>query len=206
MTLIQSRSGSAPLAPEVLTSAVAVLRRGRAMGLLPEPIGDRLDLGLVRELAGRAAAEGVGREAASALQETRLTPARLAGLLDDLGDALEASPLPRQELAQLGTVFDLDAIGRLAGASPISLRRYATGTRQTPDGVAARIHWLALVTGDLRGAYNPIGVRRWFDRPRALLGDRAPRQILSGSWDPDDPDVRAVRALAETLVAPGYAT
>jgi hypothetical protein len=176
------------------------------MGLLPDPVGDRLDLDLLRGLAERAAAEGVGREAAGALRGSRLTPARLAGLLGELSEALEASPLPRRELAELGQVFDLDAIGRLVSASPISLRRYAAGTRETPDSVAARIHWLALVTGDLRGAYNPIGVRRWFDRPRAALDDRAPRQILTGAWDPDDPDVRAVRTLAEALVAPGFAT
>ena len=48
--------------------------------------------------------------------------------------------------------------------------------------------------------YNDIGIRRWFDRKRSALDGRAPAQVLSGEWDPDDPGPARVRALARELV------
>jgi hypothetical protein len=39
--------------------------------------------------------------------------------------------------------------------------------------VAERLHWLAMVVADLAGSYNALGIRRWFERPRALLGGAA---------------------------------
>ena len=81
-----------------------------------------------------------------------------------------------------------------------SLRRYLSGARSTPDEVAARLHFLALVTGDLAGAYNDVGIRRWFVRPRKLLGDRAPAHLLERTWRPEDPGPRRVRDLARALV------
>jgi hypothetical protein len=110
--------------------------------------------------------------------------------------------MPRQELRRLTATLDLDVIGRIVGASPMSLRRYVAGSRETPDDVAARIHWLALTTHDLLGAYNAIGVRRWFERPRLTLGDRSPLEILARDWDPEDADVVAVRTLASALTHP----
>jgi uncharacterized protein (DUF2384 family) len=91
-------------------------------------------------------------------------------------------------------------------ASVGSLRRYAASQRETPDGIAGRAHWLAGVVGDLRGAYNDAGVRRWFGRPRSALGDRRPADVLASPWDPDDPEVQRVRGLAAWLAAPGSAT
>ncbi len=84
--------------------------------------------------------------------------------------ASAASPLPDRELTELGQVFDLDALARLIGSSSVSLRRYQAGTRRVPARLAERLHWLALVVGDLRGAYNEVGVRRWFERARSGLG------------------------------------
>jgi hypothetical protein len=81
-----------------------------------------------------------------------------------------------------------------------SLRRYLSSERQTPDDVAARLHHVALIVGDLLGAYNDVGVRRWFDRPRSALGGRRPAAVLSGNWNPDDPSPRRVRDLAQSLV------
>ena len=43
----------------------------------------------------------------------------------------------------------------VCSASPaVSLRRYLSGVRCTPDDVAVRLHALALIVGDLAGAYN----------------------------------------------------
>jgi hypothetical protein len=207
MALIQERSEAAPLTrSDLLAGTLGLVRRARAMGLLTEPRVERLDLALVRRIATAAAEQGIGSDAAAALAGSRPAPVRLAGLIGQLGEALEASPLPGLELPELAVTFDLETLGRLVGASPVSLRRYLAGTRTPPDDTAARIHWLALVTGDLRGAYNPTGVRRWFERPRSALAGRSPGDVLVGPWDPDDSEVRTVRALAEALAVPGAAT
>jgi hypothetical protein len=67
--------------------------------------------------------------------------------------------------------------------------------------VAARLHFLASVVGDLAGAYNDFGIRRWFERPRTALEGRAPAALLSGPWSPDDVEPQRVRELAASLVA-----
>lgn len=173
------------------------------MGLDPGPVPPRLDLALVRRIAAAAARVGIGRDAAVTLCTDPLPVSRVPALIGQLTDSLRASPLPRQELERLIETLDLDAIGAIVGTSPVSLRRYLAGSRETPDDTAARIHWLALTVSDLLGAYNEIGVRRWFDRPRAALEGRSPSQVLMPEWDPDDPGPIAVQALASALATPG---
>ena len=97
-------------------------------------------------------------------------------------------------------VFDAESLAPLLGISVSSLRRYQAGTRATPDDVAARLHFLALVISDLAGAYNEIGVRRWFHRERSLLDDKTPGALLSGDWNPEDEGPQRVRDLARSLV------
>lgn len=184
-------------------SALELLRVARAMGLDSGLLPSRLDLQLVRRIAAAAAEVGIGRDAAITLCTDPLQLARVPALIGRLTDSLRASPLPRQELERLTETLDLDAIGQIVGASPVSLRRYLSGSRETPDDVAARIHWLALTVSDLLGAYNEVGVRRWFDRPRAALDGRSPTQVLAPGWDPDDPGVMAVQDLAAALTHPG---
>ena len=87
--------------------------------------------------------------------------------------------------------------------SASSLKRYASGERDTPDEVAARLHHVALIVGDLAGAYNEVGVRRWFERKRTALNGRAPAALLAGDWNPDDSSPQKVRELARSLVALG---
>ena len=79
------------------------------------------------------------------------------------------------------------ALGRLLAISPSSVRRYKDRARITPDAVAARLHFLALVVGDLAGTYNEIGIRRWFDRSRAPLDHRSPADVLQKEWAPGQP-------------------
>lgn len=99
-----------------------------------------------------------------------------------------------------------DLLAQLLVVSPSSLRRYASGARPTPCSVAARLHHLALIVRDLAGAYNDIGVRRWFCRPRTQLGGQTPAELLHGPWDPDDEGPTQVRQLAAALVGSGSAT
>jgi hypothetical protein len=99
----------------------------------------------------------------------------------------------------------MDQLAELPGISASSVRPYKDEARATPDDVAARLHFLALVAGDLAGAYNDIGIRWWFHRPRTLLEGRAPAELLTGDWSPGDPGPRRVREVARSLVA-GAAT
>jgi hypothetical protein len=126
-------------------------------------------------------------------------PAEILRVLQKAAAALEDSPLPQQEWAPLRATLGDELLARLCGISEVSLRRYATGIRATPDAVANRLHVLALVVADLRGAYNDYGIRRWFQRPRAQLGGRSPEEYLPRLWSPDSAEVAAVRALAASL-------
>ena len=96
-------------------------------------------------------------------------------------------------------VLSLPLLSRLLGISAISARRYKVAARTTPDDVAGRLHFLSLTVADLSGAYNEIGVRRWFDRKRAQLRGRAPSEVLKGRWQPTEPGPRQVCALARAL-------
>lgn len=190
----------------LLGPTIGLVRRAVALGLLRDRAEiDRLNLELVRGIAREASSAGVGHDVALELLGSP-KPGQLAGLIGRLDDALLASPLPERELAQLAGVFDYDQLAELVGASAVSLRRYASGARSVPDVIAARLHWLALVTSDLAGAYNAPGIRRWFERPRSQLGSRSPRAALGAAWDPDDEQVERVRRLAAALAGPGDAT
>src|SRR5262249_56238827 len=122
-----------------------------------------------------------------------------------LDEALIGSPLPDRELRQLRQTFELDQLAALMGTSEVSLRRYLAGSRDVPDVVAARAHWLALVVADLGGAYNQIGVRRWFERPRAQLDGQSPRDALGPNWTPDGGPASAIQDLAAALGGPAGA-
>ncbi len=131
----------------------------------------------------------------------------------DAGDVAEAvnlalegtehSPMPHGEWPNLrGTLGD-ELLAELLRISPSSLRRYSAGDRIPPDVVVARLHALTLTVVDLAGAYNDFGIRRWFARPRAALGDASPASVLWEDWDPDGPQITAVRSLAADLVGAG---
>ena len=123
----------------------------------------------------------------------------VAELLETMVAALEASPVPKFEWAGLGRVFPAEDLASLLHISASSLKRYQQGERATPDSTAARLHFLALVVGDLAGSYNDVGIRRWFHRKRTTLDNRTPAAILAGEWDPDDDGPMRVRALARSL-------
>jgi hypothetical protein len=132
-------------------------------------------------------------------------PASLRRDLEHIHDVLEASPIPSYEWSSLKRFFDNDQLAKLVHVSPSSLQRYSKGERDTPQDVAERLHWLALVVGDLLGSYNDYGIRRWFERKRTALGGRSPREVLelAGDWSPEDREVAKVRDLAASLTALG---
>lgn len=193
----------APPTPQLQALAARAAVRADAMGLLP----DRAELLAHHSLdAGRTLSHvldvardaGIGR--ALALPRDPADEERWEGFVLELLDALEESPLPGTEWVGLERVLGADLLAALTGISSSSLRRYAAGTRETPDDVAARLHFLALVVGDLAGSYNDFGVRRWFSRRRSQLGGQAPADLLQDAWDPQDEEPEKVRALAAALL------
>lgn len=189
--------------PAVRDLAVEAWRRAEAMGLV-EPDGTRLETADLTRLVQRVREAGIARGPALKWDNVEEpTAAELEALLRILITALEASPVAASEWPVLGRVLDPELLASLLGISVTSLRRYASGERETPDDVAARLHHLALIVGDLAGAYNDVGVRRWFGRRRTTLGGRAPAALLSGAWNPDDPGPRQVFDLARALVTLG---
>jgi Protein of unknown function (DUF2384) len=206
MHLTQKKSTWAP-APgrRVRRLLVDASRRAEAMGLLDLPpaaeAGPQSDIGAFRRLATQAEKAGIATATAAALHNVETpTPEELASLLTTMIAALEASPAPKFEWNGIGRVFDAEQLASLLNISLSSLKRYQAGERATPDAIAARLHFLALLVGDLAGSYNDIGVRRWFQRKRARLDGRTPAELLAGEWDPDDPGARRVRELARELV------
>jgi hypothetical protein len=187
--------------PEVAQEAVEAIVLAEAMGLLEGETVERLDLPTVRRVARAANEAGIGMVPTAALAGRRLGPGQLRSALRGLREALEDSPTPAKEWDALARLFGVEDLARLVSVSPASLRRYASGSRPTPDEVAARLHFLARVVADLKGAYNEIGVRRWFERKRTRLRGRSPAQVLKGEWDPDSPKGSKVLELARSLAS-----
>jgi len=203
MVLLGNRANGDPVAPiAVAEDAVHVMRLVEAMGLI-EPSGPLEEFGTeaLRRVAEAAAAYGIGRDLARVIVDPRSTDGQRHRALGLLRAALEESPAPRPEARSLLQLFGPDRLAQLAGASAISLRRYAAGVRGAPDDVAGRLHVLARIVGELRGAYNDQGIRRWFERRRTTLDDRTPQELLAGAWDPDADGPGAVLAIARSLNA-----
>lgn len=172
------------------------------MGLLGPRAINRLDLDEWERVARDVSRAGIGQGLFVAhARSTDLKTDRFRKMLQDVNEALDASPVPVSEWPALHRVLGPRLLARLLNVSTVSLRRYQSGTRTTPDDVVARLHVLALMVGDLAGAYNDAGIRRWFLRPRTMLGNRAPGDVLTAGWRPEDPGPRQVRDLATALTA-----
>jgi len=200
----QIKSDADPLTnPGVAHAAAAVVRKAYAVGLVDESPGfPDLTYPAVKRTVLHVREAGIGDRAARELAQTAPgDTARIAERLREIETLIEESPLPESEWPRVLETLGRDQLAALAGISPASVLRYEKQDRTTPDDVAARVHFLALVIGDLAGAYNAIGIRRWFDRTRTALDGRAPSAILRGNWKPEDPGPRAVRALARALTA-----
>src|SRR3989442_14392073 len=186
--------------PRLAFKGTAALARADAMGLLEErDQGLTLDATVFGWLAARLRKAGIGGAVVPTLTAVTKEPALFEQCLDQLNDALEASPVPSTEWSRLLRILDREMLARLLGISPASVRRYAATARETPDDVAARLHWLALIVGDLGGAYNEIGIRQWFERKRTQLDGRTPAQPPIGHWKLEDAGPRKVRTLATAI-------
>ena len=203
MMNIRIRSVQSPFDnPEVARLGISVVMRADAMGLLAPRAIDRLDLDEWERVARDVSQAGIGQGLFVAhARSTDLETDRFRAMLQHVNEALDASPVPVSEWPALHRVLGPRLLARLLNISTVSLRRYRSGTRTTPDDVVARLHVLALMVGDLAGAYNDAGIRRWFVRPRTMLGNRAPGDVLTAGWQPEDPGPRRVRDLANALTA-----
>ncbi|WP_027483444.1 hypothetical protein [Deinococcus pimensis] len=70
--------------------------------------------------------------------------------------------------------------------------------RPTEPGATERATWVADILGILRCVLRPPGTRAYFERPRATLGGRSPRDHLGEDWEPNDPAALDIHALART--------
>lgn len=180
--------------------ATEAWQRAEAMGLVKAE-DRRREAPDVSALVTRVRDAGIARGPALRFDNVEApTTEQAEDLLRAVIAALDASPVPEREWPVLARTLAPEQLATLLGVSVSSLRRYLSGERDTPDEIAARLHHLALIVGDLAGAYNEVGIRRWFDRIRTALDGKTPAALLAGGWDPDDPGPRQVRDLARSLV------
>lgn len=201
MSRLRLRSAESPFDdPTVAAKAARLLGLAEAMGVLPgKGHVEHLDRRLLLETLEALVSEGVASDAYWTLAGEHLEGPQLADLVDAVRRQLLESPLPQTEIPALVDLLGIDDAAALVGAGSSSLRRYLSGTRQPPAAVVWRAHTLALITAELAGSYNDHGIRRWFHRPRQALGGRTPAEVLSGDWDADCEEARAVLELARTL-------
>ena len=127
----------------------------------------------------------------------------VSAVLRAMWEATEHNPMPEAEWAPMRATMTDELLASLLGISLQSIRRYASAERDTPDDVATRLHFIALVNADLAGSYNDRGIRRWWGRPRATLGNQSPLAALGEGFDPDGATAAQVRALSATLLGAG---
>lgn len=194
----------------VVNEAVPAVNRAEAMGLIDAPdTGTSLDAAIFEKLVEGVTHAGLASSLIATLYATirrspEVDPEWLRDWFGDLSEILDDSPVPAYEWEAAKRFFDHDQLSHLLGISTASVTRYAAAERKTPQKVALRLHWLMLCVGDLLGSYNDYGVRRWFERPRTVLGSRSPEAVLRSipdGWTPDHPDVQQVRNLAHALTA-----
>lgn len=201
--MLRLRSAEPPFAePEVAGQAARLLALVEAVGIWqPSTIVEVLDRDVFTAVLGALADAEVGI-GGPVMWETYATKSvdAFASWIRSVRDSIAASPVPELELPKLDALFGTDRLSGLIGAAESSLRRYLAHAHVTPDPVAGRGHFLAVVAGNLAGSYNDRGIRRWFERPRSELGGRRPEEILRGEWDPDAPEVAELASLSAELV------
>lgn len=198
---IQLDSISAPFAESGAAAAAArVIAFAATTGLLENVDVRALDMPTWRTVLKRLRELGIGKIQGNVAIGTRdLHGKELSRAIEVIYNAIEASPMPTAEWTSMRALLKDELLERLLGVSRQSIQRYATGERNTPQQVAARLHAIALIASDLAGSYNEFGIRRWFDRPRAQLSGKSPAAILKGNWEPDADLPRKVRELAAVL-------
>lgn len=196
ITLIESKNS-----PDILCSAIAMFERAKIMGLVSESEFNILDLDTLRNtLVKNIAKAGIAKTSiAHILNAANPGPKQLLSDIKVIMDALAESPVPDKEWVSVEKILGLELLTKLVNVSTSSFNRYKSGERKTPDNIAARLHFLALIIADLSGAYNEYGVRRWFERKREMLKGKAPIEILHNEWDPDSHGPEEVAKLARSI-------
>ena len=186
-----------------------LISKSAAMGLLADNLVTGIDRAAIEKVLDALRTQRLGRDA-----NLHLAPLLRGGIdaLDsaeaatmtqkvrDLSEALSQSPAPGTEWSSMRRTLGDDALAGFTGISLASLRRYAGAERPTPQLVAERLHWIAMIAADLAGSYNEFGIRRWFERPRQQLKGKSPRQLLHANWTPDSPAALRIKELSAALV------
>jgi hypothetical protein len=203
MKAIRAHTTEAPLDQRTYDLLIEILFKAEAMGILKTPVDVfKLDAQTIHNYLRDIANAGLGKTLLRG-DLLGLSPKDAVNRLNALNTALEESPVTKMEWAAVRHYLTDDQLAALLGdLALISIRRYAAEERATPDDIAARLHMLALIIGDLKGSYNDAGVRNWFNIPRAKnLRGKSPIQILKGNWSPTDEGPIAVRQFAKSLGA-----
>lgn len=90
----------------------------------------------------------------------------------------------------------------LASLLRISKRKleiYSRKPETISEEIFLRLAFLIEIVEVLGGAYNNIGVYRWFLRKRIQLGRKSPAQILKYSWFPGEPGPQRILELAKSM-------
>jgi hypothetical protein len=186
--------------PEVAFRAARLVARAEAMGLIPagdEPQGFSPDL--LSDAINAFNEASIGLRAVALIGVRFDTAAAVLRALQVLDDEVESSAVPRTEWISMADRLGLPLLSKVLDISESSIRRYLNRERPTPDDVANRLHFVALLVADLAGGYNEYGIRRWFARPRAQLDGGTPLSVLAGKWSPDNERVAQVRELASAI-------
>lgn len=177
-------------------AGVLATRLAQLMGLHERPQGVRVDRALVGSVITAAARAGLAEDLAARHDAAEPSDETTLAFLE----ALRQSPRPAAEVSQLAEILGYASLGQMVGASEPSLRRYASGLRQTPDRIALRLHFVTQIVAILRGSFNEFGIRRWFERAHPALDGLAPATVLRGDFDPADPSAQATLDAAARLL------
>ena len=207
MAKFQIESIDEPIGSDAEASfAVArLISRAEYLGVWPELQGERVvNRAFLNTLFVKLVGAGLVRDDRLRLSNAN-TAAEYRSLFEHVLEVIEHSPLPASEWAPLHNVLGDELLANLLDISAASLRRYSRNERSTPDDIAGRLHFLALVVSDLSGSYNDYGIRRWFARPRQVLESKSPAAVLEGGFEPTGDAARTVSRLAADLLGAGAA-
>jgi hypothetical protein len=191
--------------PEVLPAALQAIHRGEAMGFVVDEDQDfQVSQGELEAFLGELRRERIGLSHVSLVGSILARDAAAADIeklrtaFEGIFRALGENPVPHREWKPLLRLFGPQRLAALLSVSESSIGRYSRGERTTPDDVAGRLHWLAIVVGYLSGSYNDFGLRRWFERPRRALGGKSPQDVLLAEqqWSPEGKFAAAIEELA----------
>jgi hypothetical protein len=202
MRTIHKQATGNPLDHKALSKALDVVLKAQAMGLVEEKSDVfSLDFNSVTHMLKQIAEQGIGRALVRDLEEWRhLDAADITDRLARLDQVLEESARPETEWPVVRRYLSDQLLVNTLAVSEISIRRYASGERPTPAAVAQRLHFLALVIGDLSGSYDHMGISQWFTRPRKnVFAGKTPFDLLSGEWQPEDDGPARVRQFSKSL-------